>query len=142
MSRTAYHVRRLIKFQFKGNEFAFSSIKFITSSKKSVTSVCILNYLQLDKAQRTQRYNGSHVEGDEQHGGKGKNAGWLRHRIHGVDECVHDACDGGQAEQIAGNQRIGICAEINQGHHEVRQNVLHVIAMRSVCGREKKEHDC
>lgn len=39
--------------------------------KKSVTSVRVLNYMQLDKAQCTQCHNGSHVEGDEQHGGKG-----------------------------------------------------------------------
>lgn len=63
-----------------------------------MTSVRVLNYVQLDKAQCTQCHNGGHVEGDEQHGGKGKNAGRLRYRIHGIDECVYDARHGGQAE--------------------------------------------
>lgn len=55
---------------------------------------------------------------------------------------MHNASDGSQAEQIAGNQWTGICAEINQGHDEVRQNVLHVIAMRSAWNeREKKESE-
>lgn len=57
----------------------------------------------LDKAQRTQRHHSGHVEGNEQHGGKGQDARWLRHRIHRIDERMHNASDGSQAEQIAGN---------------------------------------
>ncbi|KAF4525054.1 hypothetical protein B566_EDAN001968 [Ephemera danica] len=76
-----------------------------------------------------------HVSSNTKSRGEAKSSRRLRHRSHGVHECVNHACSGEHAEQIDGENLLGSSQDVQERHEHERGNVLQVV-QREYLGEE------